>query len=448
MFEPAIKHISSGNYHVSSRSKMVLRAVLGTCVGVAIYDEINTVGGLIHLLLASPPSSHMSSNPIRYASTGLPEFIKALEDAGASKTHMKATIAGGALIGPVTEQDLFLNIGGETAETVKAILLKENISIEKSETGGFFACNLNLNLFQMETVIEPAGTEQLCTSVPAKSANKQAIDRAIEELAPIPQVAIKLLKAADHNQNISDIALEVRKDQVLSARTLQLCNCALFARRNPVLSLEEALIFMGKNLFVQLILSAAVKNYFKPDVSGYSICKGGLYHHAVGTAHMADKLAAFAGYEKPAAAYIAGLLHDIGKVVLDQFISMAYPHLYRNTSDKELNMIEVEQEIFGADHTEVGRRLAERWELPVSIADTIAHHHQPEKSTADPVLTHIVYLADLLMYRFNSGLEIERLETGGLYRSLEIIGLSDSLFPQLVDMISGHVLAGPDAGSY
>ena len=338
------KYIPSGNYVILKKSPLVLQAILGTCVGVAIYDTENDIGGIIHLLLPEPVSIYHECNPERYASTGLPIFIKALIESGACKENMKATVAGGALVGPVTEQDLSLDIGGHTADIVKKILKQNQITIEKSETGGFFSCCLTLNLHQWQADIEPVGVEQLSQTHPITVPKKKTVDIAIENLLPIPQVALKVLRIMnDDGYDMSIVAEEVRKDQVLTARTLKLCNSANFALRTPIESIEDALILVGKNLFIQAILAAAIENYFNQCGLGYSICKGGMFHHAVGTAVIAEKLAHYTGKAAPTLAYIAGLLHDIGKVVLDQYITLTYPLLYRNPFGKNINLIDIEK---------------------------------------------------------------------------------------------------------
>jgi putative nucleotidyltransferase with HDIG domain len=160
-----------------------------------------------------------------------------------------------------------------------------------------------------------------------------------------------------------------------------------------------------------------------------------LYHHAIGTAIIAEKIADYTGSAKPGLAYTAGLLHDIGKVVLDQAIDSAYPLFYRRLMEGEHNFSEAENEILGVDHTQVGENLARRWSFPESLCDVIRHHHRPEKATRHRELAHVVYLADLLMTRFHSGLELERLNTESLATRLETIGLTTEKFPHIVDLI-------------
>jgi putative nucleotidyltransferase with HDIG domain len=433
-------HVVSGSYHVSRQKPLVLDAYLGTCVGVALTDQESGVGGLIHLLLPEPISLASSFQPEKYASTGFPMFLRALYDEGASKSHLKAFIAGGALVGPIESADLNLDIGGRTVETVMNYLKEEKIQIEQSETGGFFTSCLSLNLETWQCRIEPAGIDRLSRDSEPHVPTVEEIEQSMETIQPVPQVALKILRLADEEEyDIKALTAEIRKDQVISAKTLKLCNSVMFAGTNKIESLDHALIYIGLQILVKLVISTSVDNYFSHAGSGYSLCKGGLFHHAIGTAIISEKLADLTGCVKPGLAYTAGLLHDIGKVVLDQYVTSAYPLFYRKLNDEGSSFSDMEKAILGVDHTEIGSDLARRWSFPESLIDVIRYHHRPEGATRHAELAHTVYLADLLMSRFNTGLELERLDTDTLSSRLAAIGLSIEKFPEIVDLIPAAV---------
>jgi putative nucleotidyltransferase with HDIG domain len=197
---------------------------------------------------------------------------------------------------------------------------------------------------------------------------------------------------------------------------------------------------LGQHLLLKFVISASLNGFFNQTGQGYSLCKGGLYHHAIGTAVIAEKLADLTGQAEPSLAYTAGLLHDIGKVVLDQFINSGVSLFYRELNEEGKNFSEIEKQVLGTDHTEVGVDLALKWSFPESLVETIRFHHVPENAAQHKALVHIVYLADLLMSRFHTGLELERLNTDALGTRMEAIGLSISEFPKLVDHIPVQVL--------
>jgi putative nucleotidyltransferase with HDIG domain len=434
-------HVASGSFEAGKTQDRCLQAFLGTCVGVAIVDTVAGIGGLIHILLPEPIGLGSVSQPEKYATTAMPLFIKQLIDLGGARENMKAVVAGGALVEPLTSQDIHLDIGGRTVETVYSVLKEAGIAIDRSETGGFFTCSILLDMQSWECRIEPAGFDAVVDVAEVSSPTLPDIWRAIESIQPIPQVALKVLRIITEDAyDIDKVAEEVKKDQVISARTIKLCNSAMFAKRQEVASLDHALVYLGQEPFIKLVISAAVESYYNQCGNGYSLCRGGLYHHAIGTALVAETIAGLTNDTLPAIAYTAGLLHDIGKVVLDQYITSAYPLLYRGLHDNTADLIEVETKILGMDHTYAGGILAEKWSLPAPLIDAIRFHHRPEESRGDRPLTTVVYLADLLMCRFHSGLELERMRAHGLDDYLATLDLSTAQFQTLVDLIPQGVL--------
>lgn len=434
-------HVAAGTIIVCDPKPLLLQAYLGTCVGVTLYCKSTGIGGMIHLLLPEPVSKTAVDQPEKYASTGVPLLIESVLAKGAQRQSLVACVAGGALVGPISDQDLALDIGGRTAETTRNILAAQDIKLVKSETGGFFTCCLSLNMTSGECAIEPAGHHKLVEEISIKTPTTAEIKGAMDRLQPIPQVALKVLRLIDQGgHGLDQIAEEVRKDQVITARSLSLANSAMFAKRKPIESLDHALVFLGQDQLVKLILMAAVHSYFEQSGMGYSLCKGGLYHHAVGCAQVSEILARTTGKVDSRIAYTAGLLHDIGKVVLDQYVAQAFPLFYRQAIEKDENFITIEKRLLGMDHTEVGRLLGLQWQLPESLIKVIRYHHQPDQLKDNKQLAIIVYLADLLLSRFHIGIELERLDTQSLADYLGSIDMAMEDFNRLVDLIPNTVL--------
>ncbi|MBW1707316.1 MAG: HDOD domain-containing protein, partial [Deltaproteobacteria bacterium] len=409
-------------------------------VGVAIWDKEAGVGGLIHLLLPKPTGLSKPLNPVAYATTGMPLFIQALYKAGACRNRMEACIAGGALVGPVNRLDLDLDIGGRTAEIVRTILGEEGIPVAQSETGGCIGCRLSFDLETFESSILPMIDQSPPVKENFRKPSPDEIADMIHRIRPIPQIALKIARMTrEGDYDVGKFAREIKQDQVISARVITLSNSSFIGLRKKVDSIERALVVLGERYLLQLVLSASMELYFSDCGQGYSLCKGGLFQHALGTAMVSEELAKHTAKASPEIAYTTGLLHDIGKVVLDQYISSQIPFFYRQTQIDGVELCEAEREKLGITHPEAGELLAENWSLPENLTDTIRHHHCPEQATIDPELTHLVYLADLLMSRFQAGQELERLNTDELSSRLQKVGLATSQFPMLVDLIPERV---------
>jgi chemotaxis receptor (MCP) glutamine deamidase CheD len=187
-------HVASGSFEVGKTQSRLLQAFLGTCVGVAVFDAKAGVGGLIHLLLPEPVGSCSVDQPERYATTGMPLFLKQLSDLGATRENMHAVVAGGALVGPLSTQDINLDIGGRTAEKAYVALHTEGIAVKRAETGGFFTCSIELDMEKWTCEIKPAGFDVSLYESDSIKPVFDDVQQAIDSIRPIPQVALKVLR--------------------------------------------------------------------------------------------------------------------------------------------------------------------------------------------------------------------------------------------------------------
>lgn len=432
------EHIPSGSYKASSKENRILQAHLGCCVGLALYDTQHKVGGIIHILLPEPPSSNPPEYPEKYATTGIPILLDALYQMGAKPETMTATIAGGALVGPVSHQDINLDIGGRSAEITEALLRSEGIAIGKSETGGFFTCTLELNLWNGSTHIRPAWESPPNAPMDHVIPTRENILRTIDTLTPIPQTALKILRIVQQDTyTIESISKELHKDQVLAARTLQMCNSAMFSGKIKIETLKDALLILGETTLIHSIITAAIENYFSQNEGkGYSLCKGGMFYHSLGCAVTAQAVAAKVEGIPPQTAYTAGLLHDIGKVVLDQYIAPLCPLFFRELHFRKTNYLDLEKKILGITHNETGTMLADAWQFSDALTSVIQHHHHPETAPkAHRKMVALIYVADMLMSRFNTGYEIDKMRYDQLTDALNELGLKTSTLPSLIDAI-------------
>lgn len=435
--------VTSGTYMISRQKSEIMQAYLGSCVGVTLYDRKAGIGGLIHLLLPEPPSVDLTWDPEVSAVTGMPIFIDSLCRQGARKERLQACIAGGALMDPISLADLMLDIGGRTAEMAQHILQKEKIKIRQIEVGGCFSCCISLDLTTWETTIKP-----FALPAPETTADKlsrptaEQLDQVIEELLPIPQTALKIIRMIkDDSYSYREVSREILQDQVLSARIIRMCNSASINPGMKVDSIEKALLRIGDKNLMLLALSFSLQDFISHARQGYSLCKGGIFHHSVWTAGVSGKLAELTGKAQPDLAYTAGLLHDIGKVILDQYMYSTYPLFYRQLQIQGSCLAAAEKTLFGIAHTEAGYLLACRWGMPECVSETILHHHEPDKARDDQCLAHLVYVADLISSRFALGHDLDEMDTSHLRSSLDAIEFDTRNLPALVACASFNAFA-------
>ena len=272
----------------------------------------------------------------------------------------------------------------------------------------------------------------------------ETIDKVIATIRPIPQVALKIIRTVHSGDySMRDIAREVRQDQIISAKVINMCNSVYVSPKVRIKSIDQGLVMLGEKLILQLVVSSALEEFFHDSDKGYSLCKGGLYHHAMATAIVAEKLAEYTGKSDEDVAYTAGLLHDIGKVVLDQHIAKASPLFYRRIFQEGEELLGLERELIGFTHIEAGRRLAELWNLPDIISEVIEFHSSPEKAEIDPHLSYLVYIADLLVSRFKVGHDLDCIGTGILEKAFNELGMEIGRLEEVIAMVPWKMIETP-----
>ncbi len=431
--------IPSGSFKVSKAGHESMIAHLGTCVGVAIVDRQAGIGGLYHILLPETMSGIGDSSDDTYARSGMPRFLEALNESGARPHQMEATLAGGALIGSISNLDLSLDIGGRSVTIVQQMLSDASIQVRKSECGGCYGRKLVLNCQTLNCRIEPSFPPGQMKVEPISPPKSKELDKAISQIKPIPQVVLTIMRMIhSKDYNSKDIAKEMQKDQVISAKVINICNSTFVSPRQEIRSVNQALVMLGERFIAQIILSLYLSNFLNGYNQGYSMAMGGLYHHSISAAVIGERIARMTHKTDPDMAYLAGLTHDIGKVVLDQYVAPALPHFYRKIFEDGMDLLTAEKSILGITHTEVGGRLAELWSLPPYLLDTIAFHSRPEEARHDKTLTYTVNLANLLNVRFCVGSVLESIGIEDLGVCLSHLGMEPAHLNRLIAQFSGE----------
>jgi len=227
----------------------------------------------------------------------------------------------------------------------------------------------------------------------------------VDELPALPHVTYKVLQLTSNPRtNLTELADTIAQDQVLTAKVLRMANSAYYGYARRIYGIMEALLILGFSTVRNLVLAASVYNVMDMEVKGYFLPKGDLWRHSMATALTARSLARKVGYELSDQAFIAGLLHDIGKIVLNTYMKELFDHVLEKVYRENIPFMEAEQQILGFDHTAVGSRVAEKWNLPEELVEAIANHHTPSRARHNPKLTSIVHVADAASMSMGIGL--------------------------------------------
>ena len=220
-------------------------------------------------------------------------------------------------------------------------------------------------------------------------------------LPVIPQLLIQLIDLCHQPEiDLQAVAGLIKRDAAMAAKVLQLCNSAFIGARSAFTNVEQAVIYLGADTVKNLAISVSVQQVFHRVETNGLLNMDLFWYHSCQNAILARRIAETVAGPDPSEAYLAGLLHDIGKLLL----WMAFPGKYAPLLLKEIRghdgrLSFLEQEKLHINHCQAGSWLIEEWGLPPMIADAIRYHHHPVNEVARALpLTRIIYLADLVSH--------------------------------------------------
>jgi putative nucleotidyltransferase with HDIG domain len=207
------------------------------------------------------------------------------------------------------------------------------------------------------------------------------LDNYIKQLPPFPATVNKVMEICrDVNTSPTDLTKVISLDPVLTGKVMQLVNSAYFGLSREIISLVRAVVMLGMNTVKNLVLGATVMSAFGARKNFRALNMDMFWKHSLGVGVIAKLIAKKRNIDKKLQEgyFIAGLLHDIGKIPLNSTFYNEYLNII-GIQEKELKPLFVsEKQLLGLDHTYVGNLIAEKWKLGEEISDTITYHHTPE----------------------------------------------------------------------
>lgn len=269
--------------------------------------------------------------------------------------------------------------------------------------------------------------------------NREKILKTLD-LPSVPMVALKILRLMDNpNAGVEDLQNAIMADQGLAARVIRMANSSFYSMSREIDTVSSAIFVMGFGTIKNLALAVATRDIYKK----FGLLEQKMWEHSIGVSVAAGFIARQARFFKPEEAVMAGLLHDIGKVVLNNNMPEKFLTLTQRVYEENVMYSEIEQEIFGFGHAEVGGLFAEKWKFPELLVTVIAHHHSCEAIEAlhaadapETRLCRIVSLADAACLRLGIGysgpMTELKLDEDGMLAKLDI---SKARYAELLEEI-------------
>jgi len=231
----------------------------------------------------------------------------------------------------------------------------------------------------------------------------QYVVKSIQSLKPLPSSVTRALKEIESPHATAGLISEyIGLDQALTALILQVSNSAYLGYDRTCTSLSDAVMRIGFKRLKSILMASTATGMLSRSLSGYRQGTGELWQHSMTIAVAGEWLAQAMGYPDPEEAYVSGLLHDIGKLMLDQFVLADYAEIVDLIHRYQLPLWQVEEKRIGINHAIVGGLVAEKWRFPAVLVDTIQFHHRPAAARGNHRLPAIINLANHLASKVGS----------------------------------------------
>jgi len=234
---------------------------------------------------------------------------------------------------------------------------------------------------------------------------KNIIDN-IRDLPTLPTVIMRVIEIINNpKSSAKDIKSIIENDFVQTARVLRLANSSYYGFPHKISTITTAIVLLGFNEIKNLLLSSSVYDLFQQNKGEKNIYFNHIkfLDHSIGVAIAARTIGEYTNYDEPEELFVGGLLHDIGKIIQNQFLSNDFQKLMKNVIKTNSLIYKKEKRILGYTHAEVGKLLALKWKLTDKIVDMISYHHRPSFSEKYNRECAIVNLADIIIRALKIG---------------------------------------------
>jgi HD-like signal output (HDOD) protein len=200
----------------------------------------------------------------------------------------------------------------------------------------------------------------------------------VENLPTLPVIVHQIQKLIENpNSNMSQIALIITRDQSTAARVVRLVNSAFYGLGNKISSIQQAIMLLGLNTVKNLVIGVSVVKTFEGVHNATIFDREKFWLHSFACATGARLIAKKLDRDEPEDYFMAGLLHDIGILVLDQFFHEEFIAIVQQAVRTKMELTDVERGVLGISHCEIGEFMAAKWRIPEYLALAIRHHHKP-----------------------------------------------------------------------
>lgn len=274
-----------------------------------------------------------------------------------------------------------------------------------------------------------------------KHPNIKQIMSKVRSFPGMPATAAKLLPLLENpDSDTSKIADILRYDPGLTANILKLTNSAYFGIPTKISSVRQAILLLGWKRLIQLVMTMCMSDLMKDSVEGYDLPKGELWRHSIAVSVASDVLVKGLKISEADEVFTAALLHDIGKMVLGDYVKEDMPKIDAMVA-KGISFEVAEYIVLGTDHAEIGAKILQSWSFPTPLVEAVHWHHDANSCSGHCLMSDIVHTADILGQMAGYGKKSGDCEPAAVSDVLERLGLTPEDLPPLAEQTAERVTA-------
>jgi putative nucleotidyltransferase with HDIG domain len=253
---------------------------------------------------------------------------------------------------------------------------------------------------------------------------REQIEQHIDQFPGMPPMCRHLMAYLDDPEaDFKTIADMVKYDPGLTADVLKFANSVYFGAIQKINSLQTALVRLGTKMVMELILSLSVSSKLLPCLPGYGLMAKDLLKHSIWTAVAAQEIANMLNMKQVDMIFTVGLMHDLGKLILDPFVQMERLRFNHAFENPKASFEQEEKNILGFDHAQAGASILNKWNLSPEIIAAVRWHHEPDEVDEYEELIHLIHLSNMLALSEGIGTGIYGMQYSVSRKTIKILGL-------------------------
>ena len=226
----------------------------------------------------------------------------------------------------------------------------------------------------------------------------------IGDLATLPVVAYNVMQLTQNPKaSAMDVGKAISMDPALTSKVLKIANSSFYGFPQKISTVNNAIVILGFSNIRNIVLSAGIIDSFKDKKNSDIFDRTKFWKHSLACGITSKIIASTVGLKNSEEAFIWGLLHDFGKIVMDTYIHEEYREVVCNAKNKEMLIVDAEQKYLGFNHTAVGSLVAAKWNMPPALIKVIRYHHNPILDYNSLRISSIVHLADIFCRTLDLG---------------------------------------------